>query len=51
MSGRMADRANDKSTSEERVGRIGHFDLAGLRVLEVGIKARLLLIIWIMIWS
>ncbi len=43
VSGRVGDGANDKTTPEEWVGRIGHFDLAGLRVLEVGIKARLLL--------
>lgn len=40
--GRMADVANGETTAEERMGRIGYFDLGGIRVLEVGIKVMVL---------
>jgi hypothetical protein len=34
----LAQGMNDKALSEERMRRIGDFDLFGIRVLEVGIK-------------
>jgi hypothetical protein len=42
VTGWMADGTHDEPTPEERMGRIGHFDLVGIWVLEEGIKARLL---------
>ena len=36
--GWLAQRMNDKALSEERMRRIGDFDLFDIRVVEVGIK-------------